>query len=82
MFGASFGLRGGLIGRGLFRGRLGGPRTAAPAEQPGATPLAPGASPASRQRLHLSVVLSKLRPEQLSGLAHIMQTLQHEDDPS
>lgn len=46
------------------------------------TPLAPGASPASRQRLHLSVVLSKLRPEQLSGLAHIMQTLQHEDDPS
>lgn len=46
------------------------------------TPPAPGASPASRQRLHLSVVLSKLRPEQLSGLAHIMQTLQHEDDPS
>ena len=41
----SFGLRGGLVGRGLFRGRLGGPRTAAPAEQPGAAHLAPGGLP-------------------------------------
>ncbi|WFD42329.1 hypothetical protein MPSI1_000971 [Malassezia psittaci] len=32
----------------------------------------------SRQRLHLSVVLAKLRAEQLSGLAVLMQTLQEE----
>ena len=44
------------------------------------TPLPPGANAASRQRLHLSVVLSKLRPEQLSGLAQLMQTLQTEDE--
>lgn len=47
-----------------------------------ATPLPPGAHAASRQRLHLSVVLSKLRPDQLSGLAQLMQTLQAEDEAS
>lgn len=45
-----------------------------------ATPLPPGANPALRQRLHLSIVLSKLRPEQLSGLAQVMQTLQAEEE--
>jgi len=44
------------------------------------TPLPPGANAASRQRLHLSVVLSKLRPEQLSGLAQLLQTLQTEEE--
>ena len=44
------------------------------------SPLPPGASTVSRQRLHLSVVLSKLRPDQLSGLAALMQTLQTEDE--
>lgn len=46
------------------------------------TPLPPGANAALRQRLHLSVVLSKLRPDQLSGLAQLMQTLQTEDEAS
>ncbi|WFD29401.1 hypothetical protein MSPP1_000410 [Malassezia sp. CBS 17886] len=47
--------------------------TEAPAPSPPATPV-------SRQRLHLSVILSRLRPEQLSGLATLMQTLQAEDE--
>lgn len=42
--------------------------------------LPPAANQASRQRLHLSVVLSKLRPDQLSGLANIMQSLQADDE--
>ncbi|PKI85951.1 hypothetical protein MVES_000401 [Malassezia vespertilionis] len=40
----------------------------------------PGMNPSSRQRLHLSVVLAKLRPEQLSGLATLMQALQAEEE--
>ena len=38
-----------------------------------------GTNSVSRQRLHLSVVLAKLRPEQLSGLAALMQALQAEE---
>ncbi|WFC98246.1 hypothetical protein MYAM1_000971 [Malassezia yamatoensis] len=38
-----------------------------------------GSANVSRQRLHLSVVLAKLRAEQLSGLAVLMQTLQGEE---
>ena len=41
---------------------------------------APGApGHVSHQRLHLSVVLAKLRPEQLSGLAALMQALQGDE---
>ncbi|KAI3626008.1 hypothetical protein CBS9595_001369 [Malassezia furfur] len=41
---------------------------------------APGApGHVSHQRLHLSVVLAKLRPEQLSGLAALMQALQTDE---
>ena len=42
-------------------------------------PGAVGTNGVSRQRLHLSVVLAKLRPEQLSGLAALMQALQAEE---
>lgn len=40
----------------------------------------PGASGTTRQHLHLSVILSMLRSDQLSGLATLMQTLQAEDN--
>ena len=39
----------------------------------------PGVPGATRQQLHLSVVLSMMRGDQLSGLATLMQALQAED---
>ena len=40
---------------------------------------APAPGGGRQQQLHLSVVLSRLRPDQLSGLATLMQDLQGEN---